>query len=96
MRIVGRDKLDAFCAKHVDARKWIETWIHETEAVTWSTPHDVKLRYASASFLAGNVVVFNVKGNEYRLEVLVAYKVGLATVLWAGTHGEYDDRNRKR
>jgi len=41
-------------------------------------------------------VIFNVKGNQYRLEVIVAYEVGLVTVVWAGTHDEYDERNRRR
>ncbi len=46
---------------------------------------------ASASFLAGNIVIFNVKGNRYRLEVRVAYNIG-GSVLWAGTHAEYTKR----
>lgn len=96
MRIVGRDKLDAFCEKHADARNWIEAWLYETEGVVWHTPMEVKLRYASASFLAGNLVIFNVKGNEYRMEVVVAYKTGVVTVVWVGTHDEYYERNRKR
>lgn len=96
MRIVGREKLHAFSRGYPDSRKWIEAWIYETEAVRWLTSHDIKNRYPSASFLAGNVVIFNVRGNNYRLEVLVAYKVGLVTILWIGTHAEYDERNRKR
>jgi mRNA interferase HigB len=96
MRIVGRDKLDAFCEKHADARKWIEAWIYETEGVAWAVPQRVKDRYPSASFLPGNTVIFNVKGNDYRMEVTVAYKVGVVTVIWVGTHGEYNERNRKR
>lgn len=96
MRITGREKLDVFCEKHADARKWIETWLNETEGVSWRTPLDVKQRHASASFLSGNLVIFNVKGNEYRMETIVAYKTGVVSVVWVGTHGEYDERNRKR
>lgn len=96
MRIVGRNTLDAFCAKHADARKWIEAWLHETEGASWPTPQHIKDRYPSASFLPTNAVIFNVKGNQYRLEVIVAYEAGVVIVVWAGTHAEYDERNRKR
>ena len=96
MRVVGRNTLSAFCEKHEDAQKWIDAWLHETECASWPTPQHLKARYASASFLAGNTVIFNVKGNRYRLEVIVAYEVGLVTVVWVGTHAEYEERNSKR
>jgi len=96
MRVIGRDKLDAFCGKHADARKWIENWLADTEAAVWLTPQDIKNRYSSASFLAANIVIFNVKGNEYRLEVIAAYKTGVVFVDWIGTHSEYESRNKAR
>ncbi len=96
MRIVGRGKLDAFCTRHPDTRPWIEAWLHETESMAWTTPLAIKIRYGSASFLRSNVVIFNVRGNNYRLEVHVAYRNGIITVLWLGTHREYDERNRRR
>ncbi len=92
MRIVGRQKLDDFVATHADARPWIENWLADTERARWSSPQDIKNSYASASFLAGNVVYFNVKGNRYRLEVLVAYESGAVAVRWMGTHAEYTKR----
>ena len=48
------------------------------------------------SFLGGNIVIFNIKGNEYRLEVIVAYRTSVVVVEWVGTHTEYDVRNRRR
>ncbi len=96
MKVVGRDKLDAFCAKHAAARKWIENWLADVETATWITPQDIKNRYPSVSFLAENVVILNVKGNDYRLEALVAYKTALIVIRWIGTHAEYDARNRDR
>jgi mRNA interferase HigB len=92
MRIVGRDKLDDFVGAHADARPWIENWIADTETARWRTPQDIKTQYASASFLAGNVVIFNVKGKRYRLEVQVAYNTGVVVVRWIGTHSEYTKR----
>ncbi|MGH6608806.1 MAG: type II toxin-antitoxin system HigB family toxin [Burkholderiaceae bacterium] len=96
MKVVGRDKLDAFCAKHTDARKWIENWLAEAETATWSTPQQIRNRYSSASFLRDNLVTFNVKGNAYRLEAVVAYKTGVVVVTWIGSHAAYDARNKAR
>lgn len=93
MRITGRDKLDEFVSSHADARHWIENWIADTEAVRWHTSMDIKKRYASASFLPrNNVVIFNVKGSSYRMEVQVAYATGIVVVRWLGTHAEYTKR----
>lgn len=92
MRIVGRQKLDEFVRSHVDTRSWIENWIADTEKAHWRTPQDIKNHYASASFLGGNVVIFNVKGNQYRLEVLLTYNSCVVVVRWAGTHAEYSKR----
>ena len=89
MRIAGRQKLDDFVSAHADARSWIENWIADTEKARWPTSQDIKSVYASASFLGGNVVIFNVKGNRYRLEVLVSYNTGVIVIRWAGTHAEY-------
>jgi mRNA interferase HigB len=96
MKIVGRDRLDAFCKKHADSRQWIEAWLQETENAPWKNSQDIKDRYASVSFLAGNVAIFNVKGNHYRMEVIVAYRAGVVSVIWIGTHAEYDERNTQR
>jgi mRNA interferase HigB len=95
MRIVGRETLDRFCSKHADARKWIASWLVEVEASTWTTPQAVKDRYVTASFLEGNTVIFNVKGDDYRLEVVVAYRTGIVSVKWVGTHADYAERNSK-
>ena len=90
MRILGRDKLDAFVKAHADARAWIENWIGEAERTRWKTPQEIKNLYSSASFLAGNIVIFNVKGNHYRMETLIAYNTETVIVRWIGTHAEYD------
>ena len=96
MRIAGRELLGLFCDKHADARAWIERWLADVELAAWTKPGDVRSQYASASFLADGVVIFNVKGNAYRLEVAVAYRTAVVSILWVGTHREYDERNRKR
>jgi mRNA interferase HigB len=79
-----------------DARGWIENWLADVESAAWTTPQDIRHRYASASFLAEGMVIFNVKGNAYRLEVTVAYRTGVVSIEWIGTHREYDARNKRR
>lgn len=56
----------------------------------WETPTDIKMRYRSASFLHNRRVVFNIKGNDYRLIVSVAYRFQAVYVKFIGTHAEYD------
>lgn len=96
MKVVGRSRLHAFGQKHADARRWIANWLADAELAVWRTPHDIKAQYASASFLGRNVVVFNVRGNDYRMEVAVAYNVQTVVINWIGTHAEYDQRNKDR
>lgn len=96
MKIVGRGLLQAFCDEHADARNWIKGWIAEAQYAKWTDSHDIKSRYPSASFLSDNLVIFNVKGNSYRLEAKVAYKTGTLSISWIGTHAEYDKRNKQR
>lgn len=97
MRISGRDKLDEFAGSHADAKSWIENWIAYTQLAVWKTPQDIKNQYSSASFLANNVVIFNVRGNRYRLELLVAYKTGTVVVRKIETHAEYSKpKGRKK
>src|SRR3972149_9702964 len=92
MIIVGRDTLDEFSDSHADARSWIKSWIADVETATWRTPQDIKNNYATASFLADRIVIFNVKGNHYRVEVRIAYNTGIVVVHWVGTHAEYTKR----
>lgn len=92
MKLVGREVLGAFVAKHQEARDWIASWVAEVEGAAWMSPHDVKARYASVSIMGGNRAIFNVKGNSFRLEVVIAYKAGIVHAVWAGTHAEYSKR----
>jgi mRNA interferase HigB len=96
MKILDRERLERFCRKHADARRWIENWLADVENAAWSSPNDIRRRYATASFLAGGVAIFNVKGNAYRLEVTVAYRTGVVVIEWIGTHAAYDERNKRR
>lgn len=92
MRIVGREHLSSFYAKHTDCAAWIESWVADVERATWKTPAELKLRYPSVSLLQDKVVIFNVKGTRYRLATRIAFKSGVVFVDWIGTHSEYDKK----
>ncbi len=91
MKIIGRVKLHDFKNKHSDASSQIDCWEAEVGVANWSSSHDIKQRYASASFLKDNQVVFNLRGNRYRLLVQVSYKNKIVLVKKVGTHEEYMD-----
>lgn len=90
MQLLGLIKLDAFTKAHADLRGPLDVWRDDVERAKWSGPQDIKLRYPSASFLADNRVIFNIKGNKYRLVVKVRYQNGIVFIEWVGTHAEYD------
>lgn len=92
MKVIGLGLLSAFCDAHADCRKWIANWIADVKHCSWANTHDVKARYPTASLLADNVVIFNVRGNIYRLETQIAFGIGVVSVKWIGTHAEYDKR----
>ena len=90
MRIVARRSLLAFIKKHAQAEQALLAWYAEASKAAWKTPQDIKDEYVSASFVGRNRVVFNIKGNEYRLIVAVAYRVGVAYIKFVGTHAQYN------
>ena len=89
MKLIGRETIEYFATEHADTRGPLRSWIVEVETAGWRSSQDIKAQYASASFLADNVVIFNIKGNSYRLVVQVAYKTSVVVVKWVGTHAEY-------
>ena len=89
MKVVGLDILDEFINQHGDIRGQIAAWVAEVESATWQTPADIRARYSTASFLSDNRVIFNLKGNRYRLEIKVSFKNAMVLVKRIGTHAEY-------
>ena len=89
MIVVGTTILTEFVDKHGDVRGQVSAWLAEVKVAAWQTPAELKARYSSVSFLQGNRVVFNLKGNKYRLEVVLSYKSQTVLVKRIGTHAEY-------
>lgn len=89
MKVIGLNQIKEFCDSHADVRKQFNTWLCEVEDAQWNTPHDVKERFVNASFLKDNRVIFNLKGNSYRLDTKISYKNQLVFIKRIGTHSEY-------
>jgi mRNA interferase HigB len=90
MRVIAVSTLRSFWARHPDAEQPIKAWYEEATKASWTKPADIKAQYRSASILKNRRVVFNIKGNDYRLVVAITYKLQIIYVKFVGTHKEYD------
>lgn len=92
MHVVANSTLTSFYQQpnYRDAEPALTAWYDEARKAKWTTPADIKAQYANASVIANNRVVFNIKGNDYRLIVAVAYKMQYVFIKFVGTHKQYD------
>jgi mRNA interferase HigB len=90
--LIGLLKLDEFKKKHADVRGPLDAWTAEAKAAQWKSHQCIKDRYRSADFLPDNKVIFDIKGNNYRLLIKVNFERGIVVVEWIGTHAEYDKK----
>lgn len=90
MRIISKNILREFWATHTDSEHPLRAWHAKTKSANWKTSSDVKNDYRSASFVANNRVIFNIKGNKYRIVVEVNYDYQIIYIRFVGTHSEYD------
>ena len=91
MRVIALSTLREFWRRHPDAEVPLRPWYAIARRAIWRKPADVKAAYRNSSFVANSRVVFNVKGNDYRLVVAVHCNRGMMFVRFVGTHREYDD-----
>ncbi|MEN9539717.1 MAG: hypothetical protein RLZZ126_1952 [Pseudomonadota bacterium] len=91
MRIIALGTLRDFWQKHPQAREPLLAWHALAARAQWTSPSGVKEAYRNASFLPGNRVVFNIKGNDYRLIVALHHNRQIAYIRFVGTHSQYDD-----
>ena len=90
VRVIARRTLREFWEKHPDSEEPLKAWFHETEKASWINFNELKADYPSASILKGKKVIFNIKGNKYRLVVKMNFDFGITWILFIGTHAEYD------
>ncbi|MFK5972048.1 MAG: type II toxin-antitoxin system HigB family toxin [Flavobacteriaceae bacterium] len=92
-RIIAKSTLRQFWEKHNDSEQYLKTWHDTVKNSKWNSPNDVKQTYINASILKNGRVVFNIKGNSYRLIVKFNYHKQWAFIRFIGTHAEYDKIN---
>ena len=90
MRVIALKTLRAFWDKHPASRQALQAWYHDVKHSDWRTPADIKAVYRNASIVGNRRVVFNIKGNQYRLVVAIQYQFGIVYIRFVGTHQEYD------
>ena len=90
MNIVSKQTYLLICDEYPAAAEFLKAWYQDAAKADWASPQDVKNRYASASIIQNNRVVFNIKGNDYRLIAGINYRLRALYIKFFGTHAEYD------
>jgi mRNA interferase HigB len=96
MRIIARRTLKRFVEERAGQKDQaalkgaLDAWFDEVRKARWTSSADVKSRYRTASIVSGERVVFNIKGNDYRLVAAVDYEKGIVWIKWIGSHAAYD------
>ena len=90
MRVIAKKTLRDFWEIHNDCEQQLKSWYQEAEKANWKYPNEIKNDYPSASVIGDNRIVFNIKGNNYRLIVKVNYDYQMVWIRFVGTHAEYD------
>lgn len=90
MRVISKKILRDFWDTHTECESQLKSWYQEASKANWQSPNEIKIEYPSASILSNNRVVFNIKGNKYRLVVRIQYEYQMVWIRFVGTHSEYD------
>ena len=95
MKVLGRVKLERFWKRHRTVEKHLRAWLTEVSVAGWNTPDDLLVSYPRARVLDGVRVLFNIKGNHYRLLTDIDYPQRTVLIQFVGTHAQYDDIDAK-
>lgn len=90
-RIIAKRTIKEFWEKYPDSKDYLETWYETVKGANWQSPGEIKDFYATVSVLKNSRVVFNIKGNKYRLVAKINYKKQWLFIRFIGTHIEYDN-----
>ena len=90
MKIINKELIDRFMAKHADSSNAIIKWVEVVKRVKVKSHNELKSIFPNADYIGNSRYVFNIKGNDYRLVSIVLFSGGLITVCFIGTHAEYD------
>ncbi len=89
-RIFAKSTLRVYWEKHPDSEQYLKTWFDTAMSSEWKTPNEVKMTYVNASILKNSRIVFNIKGNSYRLVVKFNFEKQWIFIRFIGSHVEYD------
>lgn len=89
-RIFAKSTSREYWEKHLDSEQYLKTWYDTAMSSDWKTPNDIKQTYANASILKDGRIIFNIKGNSYRLIVKFNFEKQWAFIRFIGTHTEYN------
>jgi mRNA interferase HigB len=90
LRVIAKKTLKDFLSKYPDCEQQLKAWYQEAEDANWKGPTDLKRDYPSASIIGDNRIIFNIKGNQYRLILRSNYNYGMVWIRFIGTHKQYD------
>ena len=93
MNIIAKGTILYYIDQYPKAKTSLLTWYYEFSKMNFSTFNELKAVYGNASIVANNRVIFNIKGNDYRLIVAINFKQSAAYIIWFGTHKQYDSIN---
>ncbi|MES2836687.1 MAG: type II toxin-antitoxin system HigB family toxin [Bacteroidota bacterium] len=93
MHIISRPKLIEFWEKHSDAETPLKVWLKKVNQGKWKSINELKIEFPTADYVGNDRVVFNIKGNKYRIIVLVFFTGQKMFIRFIGTHAEYDKIN---
>lgn len=90
MRVIAHRTLVKFYSKRQDAKTAIENWYIKTTSAAWQSFADFKKDFNSIDNVGNQHYVFNLKGNDYRLVVVIKFQIKMVCIRFIGTHSEYD------
>lgn len=90
MNVITKQTLLDYCEKHPNASQNLFTWYQVAVKATWKNFNEVKNDFPSADQVGNDRMVFNIKGNRYRLVVRFSFPFKVIQIKWFGTHAEYD------
>ena len=92
-RIFSKKTIREYWEKNPEVRPYLETWYETVKDAKWNNPNDIKSFYSTISILKNSRVVFNIRGNKYRIVVKIEYKKQWLFIRFIGSHQEYDNIN---
>lgn len=97
MRVIAFKTIKRFFEKseHSNSEASLRSWYHEAKTAKWKSSNELKQQYKNASVVGNDRVVFNIKGNDYRLVVAINYEFQIVFIRFIGTHKDYDSIDAK-